>query len=84
MTPCEELGYKDGDKFEVMSVNRYRSEFGWVEQGSSGFKIGDIITLFHDDGSDMPLFTGKNGGFYFADNAPSAYHPLAQLRKDLT
>lgn len=45
MTPCEELGYKVGDKFIVVDlVGRY------------GFTEGSVITLEHDDGSSCPYF----------------------------
>lgn len=43
MTPCEKLGYKVGDKFEVLR----RTAF---------FKAGTVIILHHDDGSSHPYF----------------------------
>lgn len=47
MTPCEKLGYKVGDRFEVI--------------GHHSFKKGDVVTLREDDGSECPAFTGENG-----------------------
>ena len=44
MTPCEELGYKVGDKFEVIVAGHYR------------FPKGSVIKLERDDGSDCPFF----------------------------
>jgi hypothetical protein len=46
MTPCEELGYKVGDKFRVIGNPR------------GNFAIGSIIELARDDGSTMPPFRG--------------------------
>ena len=46
MTPCEKLGYKVGDKFEVLTDD-------------DGFEIGSIVELWHDDDSICPLFRGK-------------------------
>ena len=73
-TPCEKLGYKVGDQFEVT-------------EGSTGFTIGQIVELNKDDGSDAPLFKGENYRFQIADNRNSggAYlylefvKPCAQL-----
>lgn len=42
LTPCQELGYKIGDKFVVTA--------------GSHWKEGDIITLVKDDGSTCPKF----------------------------
>ena len=50
MTPCEELGYKVGDVFEVI--------------GGAQFKSGSIVSLTKDDGSDCPAFTLNNGWYY--------------------
>lgn len=48
MTPCEEKGYKVGDKF-IVNNN--------AEQGNHyGFRKGDIVTLRKDDGSSCPNF----------------------------
>ena len=51
MTPCEKLGYKVGDKFEVVS------------DGGSWCKRGDIVVLNEDDGSNCPFFHKENGGW---------------------
>lgn len=63
MTPCEKLGYKVGDKFEVLN-------------GNNGFEKGQVVTLFKDDGSDTPLFKGVNNRFKHADGAGGAYMTL--------
>lgn len=54
MTPCEKLGYKVGDKFEVVA-------------DSCGFKAGQVVTLARDDESRAPCFSGKNAAY---QNAP--------------
>lgn len=55
MTPCEKLGYKVGDKFEVM-----------VDQDGRA-KNGMALTLDNDDGTDNPLFSGPDEDWiYFA------------------
>ncbi|MGL5726381.1 MAG: hypothetical protein ACRCYD_00785, partial [Plesiomonas sp.] len=48
MTPCEELGYKVGQQFEVIEYN-----IGYNKEA----KVGDIITLIQDDGSSIPYFS---------------------------
>ena len=46
MTPAEQLGYKVGNKFEVIS-----------DHGGGGYvNIGMIVELIADDGSDLPKF----------------------------
>ena len=45
MTPCEKLGYKVGDRFEVIG-----------EGASDHIEVGDIITLYRDDGTYVPFF----------------------------
>lgn len=45
MTPCEELGYKVGDKFIVVESD-----------GGYGFTEGSIVVLEEDDGSPCPCF----------------------------
>lgn len=45
MTPCEKLGYKVGDKFEVVGDHH-------------AFEKGTVITLKRDDRTSNPLFTG--------------------------
>ena len=46
LTPCEQLGYKEGDKFIFI-------------EGCSTFDKGTIVELFKDDGTKSPLFKGK-------------------------
>ena len=45
MTPCEKLGYKVGDRFEMTA-----SGYGW--------SFGDVVKLVRDDGSICPEFEG--------------------------
>ena len=45
MTPCEKLGYKVGDMFEMTA-----SGYGW--------SFGDVVKLVRDDGSIFPEFEG--------------------------
>ena len=52
MTPCQKLGYNVGDKFVVIIANLKRYNF----------TKGSIITLYEDDGSDIPLFKSIPGG----------------------
>ena len=42
MTPCEERGWKIGDRFVAIADNVFSS--------------GSIVELYEDDGSDIPLF----------------------------
>lgn len=46
MTPCEMLGYKVGDKFEVV-------------EKSYKFDAGDVVCLQKDDGTASPYFTNE-------------------------
>lgn len=64
MTPCEELGYAVGDKFIVLS--------------NTVFNEGQIVTLYEDDGSASPLFSGE-GVWNNCDGKPGAYLPLGQV-----
>lgn len=60
MTPCQELGYKVGDKFTVINPI-----YNW--------KKGQVITLYRDDGDDLPLFSGEGCEFHNADGKPGAF-----------
>lgn len=58
MTPCEKLGYKVGDRFEI------------IGDELCGNVRGMVITLTSDDGSYTPKFSGLNGGtsyYYLSD-----------------
>lgn len=46
MTPCEKLGYKVGDEFEVVGK-------------SYKFDAGDVVYLQDDDGTGSPYFTNE-------------------------
>lgn len=69
-TPCEELGYKVGDKFKVVCK----------ESEACGFKKGATITLYADDRSDCPLFAGDNTEFSLANGAAGAYLSLHKVK----
>ena len=45
MTPCEKLGYKVGDRFEMIV-----SDCGWI--------AGEVVKLVRDDGTVSPEFEG--------------------------
>lgn len=45
MTPCEKLGYKVGDRFEVIDEDNY---WDWT--------VGTIVILIKDDKTDSPKF----------------------------
>ena len=68
MTPCERLGYKVGDKFEVISHH--------------AFKKGQVVTLHEDDGTECPLFAGDGGGAGVFDGVECSFATLnKQVRK---
>ncbi|QHJ84378.1 MAG: hypothetical protein [Bacteriophage sp.] len=48
MTPCEKLGYKVGDRFEVVAQNGSEAQVGWV------------VVLSEDDGTSFPYFKRDN------------------------
>ena len=51
MTPCENLGYKVGDKFEVVG-----------DSSSSSFIYGETVELILDDDSGFPRFSRLSDG----------------------
>lgn len=51
MTPCEKLGYKVGDKFEVTEDSTFPN---------SSFHCGEIVYLGIDDGSNSPYFISED------------------------
>ena len=68
MTPCEKLGYKVGDEFEVISHH--------------AFKKGQVVTLHEDDGTECPLFAGDGGGAGVFDGVECSFATLnKQVRK---
>lgn len=67
-TPCQKLGYKVGDKFEILRGN------------SDGFSVGTIVSLFKDDGTTMPLFAGENTKFRNACGEAGAYTHLHNVK----
>jgi hypothetical protein len=60
LTPCQQLGYNVGDKFEVIETD---------EDELCGFTTGQVVTLFEDDGFTLfPFFQGENSEFsYYLD-----------------
>jgi hypothetical protein len=66
MTPCEEKGYKIGDKFVALE--------------GSLFPVGTIVQLFEDDGTTCPLFKGEGSGWDHAGGEPGAYEYLSDLK----
>lgn len=70
MTPCEQLGYKIGDKFIVTNGM------------CSTFALHTVVELYEDDGSDAPLFKGKTtGNWRAADGKEGAYAKLDYVSK---
>lgn len=67
-TPCQKLGYKVGDKFEI------------IQENNDGFSVGTVVSLCKDDGTDMPLFAGENTKFRNAYEEEGAYTRLANVR----
>ena len=68
ITPCEELGYKAGDEFEVIRHH--------------AFKKGQVVTLHEDDGTECPLFSGDGGGAGVFDGVECSFATLnEQVRK---
>lgn len=68
VTPCEILGYKVGDEFEVISHH--------------AFKNGQVVTLCEDDGTECPLFSGDGGGAGVFDGVECSFATLnEQVRK---
>lgn len=52
MTPCEKLGYKVGDKFEVL-------------EDAEGFTKGQTVELKEDDGTECPFFANDSIEEYY-------------------
>lgn len=68
LTPCEQLGYKVGDKFIVTEY-------------CVNFEKGTSVELFRDDGTRSPLFKGKTKGEWFwCDGEEGAYAGINQLK----
>lgn len=52
MTPCEELGYKVGDKFVVIDISG----------ACSDTEAGEVVYLSEDDGTSYPSFSTAERG----------------------
>lgn len=67
LTPCEQLGYKVGDKFVITG-------------DSETFEKETIVELFEDDGSNIPLFKGKTvAGWTLCKGEEGAFTKLSQV-----
>ena len=73
MTPCEKLGYKVGDRFEVIDP----------EQVTGNCSVGDIIILHRDDGSTSPFFRKEGRDFAHDCGYLEAIKPLRKLDNTL-
>ena len=69
MTPCERLGYKVGDEFEVISHH--------------AFKKGQVVTLHEDDGTECPLFAGDGGGAGVFDGVECSFATLNEQVREI-
>ena len=65
MTPCEKLGYKVGGRFEVIEGNCITSR-----------DVGEIYTLFKDDGSDCPQFENEEGNLHYCHLSSLKFIPV--------
>ena len=73
MTPCEKLGYKVGDRFEVVDP----------EQVTGNCSVGDIIILHRDDGTTSPFFRKEGRDFAHDCGYLGAIKPLRKLDNTL-
>lgn len=69
MTPAEKLGYKVGDKFKVLE--------------DSMFTKDSIVSLYRDDGTNLPLFLCVEGytEYTSCDGMPGAFEELKNVRR---
>ena len=67
-TPAEEAGFKVGDQAVVID-------------DECGFKAGQLVTLFSDDGSTCPTWKGENTRYNNAGGEPGAYASVRNMRK---
>lgn len=65
-TPCEKLGYKVGDQFRVKARD-------------CGFEAGQLVSLYTDDRTSIPLFSGENHTFRCCHGNPGAYLALTNV-----
>lgn len=68
MLTCKDLGYKVGDKFEVL-------------RDTCGFKKGTIVSLYASTLDDTALFKGPNSQYKNAGGEEGAYMGLSNIRK---
>ena len=77
-TPCRNLGYYVGNKFEVLE-DYYNANNGTSTMVSKG----DIVHLYEDDGSDFPRFKAGDGNLWWIhldnvkkyDMVPGVHYP---------
>ena len=69
VTPCEMLGYKVGDEFEVIRHH--------------AFKKGQVVTLHEDDGTECPLFAGDGGGAGVFDGVECSFATLNKQVREI-
>ena len=71
MTPCEELGYKVGDKFTV------------IEDDANYFKSGERVYLVKDDDTNIPMFSKIKGNTICKNNGEftTGYLRLSEVIK---
>lgn len=68
LTPCEQLGYKVGDKFIVLET-------------TAGFTKGQTVHLYKDDGTPVPPFKGANTRFALCgEDEPGAFLSLDYVK----
>jgi len=71
MTPCEKLGYKVGDRFEV--IDEDKNVAGWV--------LGTILILCKDDGTDCPSFREENKEWHHDFAYLDGIKPITRILK---
>lgn len=67
-TPCQKLGYKAGDKFEI------------IRENNDGFLVGTIVRLCKDNGTAMPLFSGNNLSYRLHGGKEGAFTRLENVK----
>ena len=66
-TPCTRAGYHVGDLFTIIKGNKWFSE-------------GELVELYHDDGTSLPEFRSVERGctwYDFLDNVTKVEIPVA-------
>lgn len=71
MTPCEKLGYKVGDRFEVIDEDK----------NVAGWGLGTILILCKDDGTDCPGFREENKEWHHDFAYLDGIKPITRILK---